>query len=240
MKKIVFASIFLSSFSGSLIAEVKVPAAAPVKEVAKKESKELDPKDPDYPTSKCALEFKTGTETIGTIVVGVFGNTVPKTANNFMVLCAGNKFKDPKTHELVKKDKKFEKPLYEGSVVHRVIPGFMIQAGDFENNNGTGGFSIYGPKFDDENFTLKHDKVSGSLSMANAGVNTNGSQFFITVAPTEWLDGKHVVFGRILDKEKVHGINIDSTATAKKIEALGSTSGTTKTKIVISKSSEVK
>lgn len=234
------ASLLLSGFSSSLMAQKKTPAASPEKVAEKKEDKKVDPKDPEYPTAKCALEFSSEKETIGTIIVGVFGNAVPKTANNFMVLCAGNKFKDPNTHKVVTPDKKFEKPLYVGSTVHRVIPGFMIQAGDFQNNDGTGGFSVYGPKFDDENFTLKHDPVAGTLSMANAGANTNGSQFFITVAPTDWLNGKHVVFGKILNDVKIKGDKVDSSATAKKIEALGSASGATKTKIVISKSYEVK
>ncbi|MEU4167140.1 peptidylprolyl isomerase [Streptomyces sp. NPDC026665] len=150
-------------------------------------------------------------EPLGRIEFKLFDDVVPKTARNFRELATGE-------HGYG----------YEGSPFHRVIPDFMLQGGDFTRQNGTGGKSIYGEKFADENFTLKHTKP-GQLSMANAGPNTNGSQFFITTIVTDWLDNKHVVFGEV-----VEGMDVVKT-----IEALGSRSGTTSKKIVISKSGTV-
>ncbi|KAH9695711.1 hypothetical protein WN944_028871 [Citrus x changshan-huyou] len=137
---------------------------------------------------RCFLDISIGVELEGRIIVEIYNDVIPKTAENFRALCTGEKGIGPNTGV----------PLhYKGVRFHRVIKGFMIQGGDISAGDGTGGESIYGLKFEDENFELKHER-KGMLSMANAGPNTNGSQFFITTTRTSHLDGKHVVFGRVI------------------------------------------
>lgn len=146
------------------------------------------PAEPVPTNPKVYMDIAVGDSTPKRVVFELFANIVPKTAENFRALCTGEKGKNSRGVKL----------SFEGSIFHRVIKGFMMQGGDFTNFNGTGGESIYGEKFADENFKIKHTQP-GLLSMANAGKNTNGSQFFITYDTTPHLDGKHTVFGRVIE-----------------------------------------
>ena len=158
-------------------------------------------------TNRVYFDMSIDGKEVGQIIIGLYGNAVPKTVLNFETLVRGDT-----THP------RGRKLAYEGSTFHRVIPDFMLQGGDFTNADGTGGMSIYGDKFADEKNGLRRFRHTdaGILSMANSGKNTNGSQFFITTKATPWLDEKHVIFGRV-----IYGMNV-----VRHIENYGNPSGT--------------
>ena len=188
----------------ALLAKMGVVPGAPPPPPPKPDPEPEEPELPDPKTVRVFFEIAVETTSIGRIEFELFSEVVPKTVENFRCLCTGEMGRSVRTkHRL----------SFEGSVFHRIIPGFMCQGGDFTRGDGTGGESIYGDRFNDENFDLLHKK--GCLSMANAGPDTNGSQFFICTAATPHLDGKHVVFGQVLTGYEV----------VEKMEALGHRSG---------------
>ena len=168
---------------------------------------------------KVFFDITIGSKAAGRIVFELRNDIVPKTAENFRCLCTGEK-------GLGQSGKLLH---FKGSKFHRIIPDFMCQGGDFTRGNGTGGESIYGDRFPDESFKLGHSEP-GALSMANAGRNTNGSQFFITLVPCEYLDGRHVVFGKVAE-----GMDI-----VRMMEKVGTDSGKTTKPVVIADCGEIK
>lgn len=154
-------------------------------EYERKREEERKSKYEKRPDDMVYMDITAGKYKLGRVIIKLFSDVTPKTCENFKVLCSNRK-----------------RPSYRNSIFHRVVKGFMIQGGDFTNHDGSGGYSIYGEKFQDENFKIKHNKA-GLLSMANAGPHTNGSQFFITLGPAPHLNGKHVVFGEVVKGMKI-------------------------------------
>jgi len=170
-------------------------------------------------TNVVYLDLAIENKDVGRVIFGLYGKDAPKTVQNFRGLCTGEYGKNAERIPL----------HYSGSHFHRIIPGFVVQGGDFIKGNGRGGESIYGKEFKDENLDLSHSGP-GVLSMANSGPHTNGSQFFITLRETPWLDGKHVVFGEVLEGFEV----------VKMIEEEGTEEGVPKNKVWITDSGELK
>jgi peptidylprolyl isomerase len=214
VKLSLFASLLLLGTFSMQAQGIQVPATATPAAYA--------PPFPQNPANpRVFFDISIGGEAAGRIVFELFADDAPLTAENFRQLCTGEKGTGESG-----------KPLhYKGCSFHRIIPGFMCQGGDITNGNGTGGESIYGRKFNDETFAGKAGKHPGPgvLSMANAGKNTNSSQFFICTAETPWLNGKHVVFGQV-----VEGYDV-----VKKMEAVGSRGGRTSAAVVISNSGKL-
>nr|AEQ39058.1 putative peptidyl-prolyl cis-trans isomerase [Wolffia arrhiza] len=170
-------------------------------------------------THRVFMDISFADQFVGRLVIGLYGKVVPKTVENFRALCAGR----------VGVGSSGKLLHYKGTHFHRVVWGFMIQGGDLVYGNGSGSDSIYGKSFDDENFTLKHSQA-GIVSMVNFGPNTNGCQFFITTVKTSWLDGEHVVVGKVIE-------GMDTVFTIE--SSAGTYRGKPRRKVIISDSGEL-